>query len=92
VRALGLDVGGRAQVSCNLIDPERVGPSVVFDAVASRVAVAGAELVGLVPASVLARVPEERWSALDLAPSRTIEARLREAGLDGGSEGGIGRV
>jgi glutamate formiminotransferase len=92
VRALGLDVGGRAQVSCNLIDPELVGPSALFDAVASRAAVDGAELVGLVPASVLARVPEPRWSALDLARSRTIEARLQEAGLDGGSEGERSRV
>jgi glutamate formiminotransferase len=88
VRALGFDVGGRMQVSCNLIEPERFGPSALFDAVASRTAVDGAELVGLVPASVMARVPELRWSVLDLDPSRTIEARLLQAGLDGGSEGG----
>lgn len=87
VRALGLDVGGRAQVSCNLVRPAEVGPAQVVDAVASRAAVAGAELVGLVPAAVLAAVPEERWAELDLAPGRTIEARLREAGLDGGSTG-----
>ena len=88
VRALGLDVGGRAQVSCNLIDPGRVGPAALFDAVASRAAVAGAELVGLVPAPVLAAIPAERWAALDLDPSRTIEARRGgSAGLDGGSGG-----
>jgi glutamate formiminotransferase len=88
VRALGLDLGGQAQVSCNLIDPDRVGPAALFDAVASRAAVARAELVGLVPAHVLAAIPPERWPALDLDPSRTIEARRGgSAGLDGGSGG-----
>jgi glutamate formiminotransferase len=83
VRALGLQVGGRAQVSCNLIDPWRVGPEVVFDAVASRAAVAKAELVGLIPARVLDAVPRHRWAELDVGLSRTIEARLEEKGLAG---------
>jgi glutamate formiminotransferase len=83
VRALGLQVGERAQVSCNLIDPWRTGPEVVFDAVASRAAVARAELVGLIPASVLDAVPRHRWPELDLGPSQTIEARLEEKGLAG---------
>ena len=83
VRALGLQVGGRVQVSCNLIDPWQVGPGVVFDAVASRAAVARAELVGLIPARVLDAVPRHRWPELDLGPSRTIEARLEEKGLAG---------
>ena len=85
VRALGLDVGGVPQVSCNLIEPAAVGPGALVDAVASRAAVARTELVGLVPASVLAAEPPSRWAGLDLSPSRTIETRLREAGLDGGS-------
>jgi glutamate formiminotransferase len=83
VRALGLQVGERAQVSFNLIDPWRTGPEVVFDAVASRAAVARAELVGLIPASVLDAVPTHRWAELDLGPSRTIEVRLEEKGLAG---------
>lgn len=87
VRAIGLDVGGRAQVSFNLIDPATVGPDVAFDGVATRTVVARAELVGLVPASVLDAIPPERWAALDLAPSSTIEARLEEAGFDRGSFG-----
>lgn len=85
VRALGLTVGRSVQVSCNLIDPFRVGPGAVFDAVAREAAVARAELVGLVPAAILAREPAHRWTELDLEPSRTIEARLEQAGLDGGS-------
>jgi glutamate formiminotransferase / 5-formyltetrahydrofolate cyclo-ligase len=81
VRALGLDVGGRAQVSCNLLDPWAVGPAAVFDAVARRADVDRAELVGLVPGSVLAAVSARRQRELGLDPSLTIEARLESAGL-----------
>ncbi len=35
-----------------------------------------AELVGLLPEAVLERTPPQRWAELDLAPDRTIEARL----------------
>lgn len=84
IRALGLAVRGRAQVSMNLIDPLHVGPAEAYDTVAAHAPVAGAELVGLVPAAVLERVDPARWDALDLGVERTIEARLREAGLDGG--------
>ena len=85
VRALGIDVGGQAQVSFNLIEPALVGPDAAFDAVATRVAVERAELVGLVPEAVLRAIPSHRWEELDLASSSTIEARLSEAGLTGGS-------
>lgn len=79
VRALGLDVGGAAQVSCNLIDPTRVGPDQVYDSVAARAEIARAELVGLVPAAIMAGIPEGRWDELDLAADRTIEGRLAAA-------------
>jgi glutamate formiminotransferase / 5-formyltetrahydrofolate cyclo-ligase len=85
LRTLGLQVGDEVQVSCNLIDPATTGPDAAFDAVAARAAVARAELVGLVPRSVLDAIAPERWPALDLSASRTIEARLSQAGLDGGS-------
>ena len=84
VRALGLDVGGHAQVSCNLVNPLVVGPGAVYDAVAASTAVARAEMVGLVPAAVAAAIPADRWAEVDVDPSRTIEARLEQAGLDGG--------
>jgi glutamate formiminotransferase len=87
VRALGLGVGDRVQVSCNLIDPWIVNPAAVFDAVARRAAVARAELVGLAPESVLAGIPRRRWRELDLDLSTTIEARLEQAGLNGGRFG-----
>jgi glutamate formiminotransferase / 5-formyltetrahydrofolate cyclo-ligase len=81
VRALGLAVGDRAQVSCNLTDPGSYGPAALFDAVADRVraaggAVRGAELVGLLPDSVLRVIPRRRWATLGLAEEKTVESRL----------------
>jgi glutamate formiminotransferase len=81
VRALGLAVGGRAQVSCNLIDPAALGPSQLYDMVADLVEqaggrVEGAELVGLIPAAILAAVPAPRRAALGLSTDVTVEARL----------------
>ncbi len=88
IRALGLSLRHRAQVSCNLIDPLAVGPDAAFDAVAMHAEVDRAELVGLLPARVLEAIPSSRWEALDLSPSRTIEARLRQAGFDDPDRGG----
>jgi glutamate formiminotransferase / 5-formyltetrahydrofolate cyclo-ligase len=88
LRALGLAAGTSVQVSCNLIAPWRVGPGALFDAVASQAGVARAELVGLVPLSVLEAEPRHRWPELGLSPSATIEARLETAGLNGGRFGG----
>jgi len=76
VRALGWACGERVQVSMNLVAPLRFGPAEAYDAVAALAPVAGAELVGLVPAAVLDRIPPARWRQLDLAPDRTIEWRL----------------
>lgn len=76
LRALGLPVGERVQVSMNLVDPLNLGPAAAADSVARLTAVEGAELVGLVPAAVLDQIPPERWPALDLSPERTIEARI----------------
>lgn len=81
IRALGLDVGGRMQVSMNLVDPLEVGPEAAFAVVRAAAAdvgveADGAELVGLIPAAVLDFVPPDRWADLDLGPERTIEARL----------------
>lgn len=80
IRALGLPVGERVQVSLNLVEPERVGPADAYDRVAAKVPLAGAELVGLVPQSVLDAIPPERWTALDLGPDITIESRLERRG------------
>jgi glutamate formiminotransferase len=76
LRALGLPVGRRVQVSMNLVEPEELGPADAWDLVAERGAIAGAELVGLVPRSVLDRTDPTRWAELDLAEGKTIESRL----------------
>lgn len=90
LRALGLQVGDRVQVSMNLIDPGTLGPDVAFDLVAREAEALGfpaqgAELVGLVPRAVLDRIPSERWASLNLSATRTIEHRLaqRERRLGG---------
>ena len=77
VRALGLAVGDHVQVSMNLLSPIEVGPAAVYDAIAAAgVAIDRAELVGLVPRTVLDATPRGRWAQLDLGEERTIEARL----------------
>jgi glutamate formiminotransferase len=86
VRALGLPVGERVQVSMNLVDPDRTGPGEVYREVAALAEndgaeIDGAELVGLIPERVLERVPVGEWERLDLARDRTIEARLAAGGF-----------
>lgn len=88
VRALSLSVGERTQVSMNLLAPGTLGPAPVFDLVdgLARDAenpVASAELVGLLPEDALLATPRDRWSMLDLAADRTIEARLAAVGRAG---------
>ena len=85
VRVLGLRVGARWQVSCNLLAPESLGPAELVALVADRgttegVEVAGTELVGLIPASVLDGVDVTDRDRLDLSPDRTIEARVDRRG------------
>jgi len=80
LRTLGLAVDGGAQVSCNVVDPEAVGLVDVYDAVARAAAgrrcrVWRGELVGLVPGSALAAVPDRRWAELGLRAEDTIEFR-----------------
>jgi glutamate formiminotransferase / 5-formyltetrahydrofolate cyclo-ligase len=80
VRALGLDVGGRAQVSMNLVDPTEMGPADIVDRIGREARIDGCELVGLVPRVVLDAIPPARWATLGLSAERTIEARLASAG------------
>jgi glutamate formiminotransferase len=76
VRALAFELASGVQVSCNLVDPDRFGPAALYDEVAARTRVVRAELVGLLPESVLRGVPAHRWIELDLGADRTVEARL----------------
>jgi glutamate formiminotransferase / 5-formyltetrahydrofolate cyclo-ligase len=80
VLALGFEVTGATQVSCNLLDPAAVTPLDVYRRVEAELP-AGAhvvrcELVGLVPERALRAVPEEWWELLDLAEDRAVEARV----------------
>jgi glutamate formiminotransferase / 5-formyltetrahydrofolate cyclo-ligase len=84
VRALGLQVDARLQVSMNLVDPTTVGPADAYDRVTVAghelgATVDGAELVGLLPLAVLDAVPRRRWVELGLEAGRTIEARVDAA-------------
>ena len=72
LRALGLDVGGAAQVSMNLVDPLVIGPADAYDAVARLAPVARAEVVGMVPRAVLLAIPVERWAELDLGEAKAL--------------------
>lgn len=80
VRALALRAGEHMQVSCNLIDPLVVAPSTVYDEVVALLPEGGrivrAELVGLLPRSVLEREERNRWDQLGLGEGQTIESRL----------------
>ncbi len=80
VRALGLAVGDKVQVSMNLLDPSTVGPAEVYAWVADQAPIMRAELVGLAPRAVLERTDRAAWTRLDLAEDRTIEARLEAQG------------
>ena len=80
IRTLGLRTGEHTQVSVNLVDPFRTGPDDAYDAIVSELPegarVIRSELVGLAPRAVLESIDPDRWEALDLDDSRTIEARL----------------
>ena len=76
IRTLGLQVGAFTQVSVNLIQPMIAGPNDVYEAVSKHAMVHHAELVGLLPASVLASIPRARWEDLDLSVKQTIEWRV----------------
>ena len=87
VRALGFEVTGATQVSCNLLDPAVVTPLDVYRDVEASLGdgahVVRCELVGLVPEAVLEAVPEDWWTRLDLSAERGVEARAAHAGLLG---------
>jgi glutamate formiminotransferase / 5-formyltetrahydrofolate cyclo-ligase len=81
VKALGLKVGGRAQVSMNLTDLERTPLPVALEAVRSvaaerGVSVESTELVGLAPLEALLQTARHYLSLRDLEREHVLEARL----------------
>jgi glutamate formiminotransferase/glutamate formiminotransferase/formiminotetrahydrofolate cyclodeaminase len=84
VKALGLTLPsrGQIQVSINLTDYRRTPLHVVFDAVASRcrergIAVAGSELIGMIPEAALQATAGHDLQWLNMRPELILEARLR---------------
>lgn len=85
IRTLGFALGRGAQVSCNLVEPELVGPAEAYDKVAAALPTTGrivrGELIGLVPRSVLDRIPAARLGELGLDATDCVEARLADRAL-----------
>jgi len=84
LRALGLDLAGSFQISCNLIDPATLGIEQAYDLIDEQVhqfggEIRGCELVGLMPARVLNQVARQRWEPLGLHKEATLEFRLGES-------------
>lgn len=91
VKALGLRVGGRAQVSMNLTDLERTPISVALEAVRRSAESHGAlvestELVGLVPLAAILEAARHYLTLPGLGSEHVLEAALWDevAGSPGG--------
>jgi glutamate formiminotransferase len=81
VKALGLEVGARAQVSMNLTDLEKTPIPVALEAVRSAAAEHGAsvestELVGLAPLEAILQVARHYLRLRELEKEHVIEAAL----------------
>lgn len=80
VRALGFQVDGATQVSCNLLSPARVTPRDVAAQLRGLLprgaSLERCEVVGLVPSAVLAAVPTTEWATLGLSAELDVEVRL----------------
>lgn len=83
VQASGFDVGGRAQVSMNLLDIDVTSPAMVFAAVntfaaARGVAVLKSEIVGLIPERAILAAGAAALKLPDVA-EHILEAKIRSA-------------
>jgi glutamate formiminotransferase len=81
VRALGFAVGGKAQVSMNLVDLEQTPIPVALEAVRSAAAELGAsvestELVGLAPLAAILDTARYYLGLRELGPEQVLETRL----------------
>ncbi|MCU0624931.1 MAG: glutamate formimidoyltransferase [Gemmatimonadaceae bacterium] len=83
VKALGLEVGGRAQVSMNLTDLAAVPLHVAFDAVAREAALHGAraeasELIGLAPQAAIEAAFRDRIALVDARDTVSLDLRVAD--------------
>ena len=84
VKALGLEVGGRAQVSMNLTDLETTPIPTALEAVRSAAAEHGSsvestELVGLAPLEAILQVARHYLALRELEREHVLEVRLWDA-------------
>lgn len=82
VRAIGVRVGDRSQVSMNLVAPEVTGIDAAYEAVEARVGelgglVTATEIVGLVPERYRP-APNRQAARLLTTPGRTLESALTD--------------
>jgi glutamate formiminotransferase len=87
LKALGLEVGGRAQVSMNLTDLERTPLPAALEAVRRSaekrgVSVESTELVGMVPLSAVLEVARHYLALPELGSEHVLEAALWEGWRD----------
>ncbi len=82
VKALGMLVGGEAQVSMNLVDIDVTPPHVAFEAVAAAARTAGtdaawSEIVGMVPERCVAGAAERHLKLRESVAAHVLEAKVR---------------
>ena len=87
LKALGLLVGGRAQVSMNLTDLERTSIPAALEAVRRSAEGRGArvestELVGLAPLSAILEIARHHLALPELRPEHVLEATFWESRQD----------
>jgi len=82
VKALGMLVGGEAQVSMNLVDVDVTPPHVAFEAVAAAARELGtkatwSEIVGMVPERCLHAATEQHLLLREPVAAHVLEAKVR---------------
>ena len=78
VRALAFRVADEVQLSLNLITPQIFGPWEAYAFASEFTQVKSAELVGLLPRSVLEKIEKSKWTTLGLSDATTIESRVEQ--------------
>ncbi|MCY4105148.1 MAG: glutamate formimidoyltransferase [Chloroflexi bacterium] len=91
VKALGLMVGGQAQISMNLTDHRITSISAVIRAIENearqlQVCIDRAELVGLVPLAAMMEDARRHWHLPDLSSDHILEARVGQIRETGGED------
>jgi glutamate formiminotransferase/formiminotetrahydrofolate cyclodeaminase len=82
VKALGMLVGGEAQVSMNLVDIDVTPPQVAFETVAAAARTAGSEavwseIVGMVPERCVFAAAERHLKLREPVAAHVLEAKVR---------------